>query len=76
MKTLAERLRWARQKRGLSCAAVDEIADLSCGHTASIEAGRREDPSAMTVSKLAHALDVSVAWLINGGKLPQMGKSA
>ncbi len=68
MTTIGERLRWAREKRGLSCAAVDEIADLSCGHTAAIESGRREDPSAATVSKLAYALQADLAWLINGGK--------
>ncbi len=73
MNTIAERVRWAREKRGLSCAALDEIADLSCGHAASIESGRRESPSAATVSKLAYALEVDIAWLINGGaRLPKM----
>jgi hypothetical protein len=36
MKTLAERVRWAREKRGYSCAGLDEIADLSCGHVARV----------------------------------------
>lgn len=72
MNTIGERVRWAREKRGLSCAALDETADLSCGHTASIESGRRETPSVVTVSKLARALDVDVAWLINGGVKPRM----
>jgi transcriptional regulator with XRE-family HTH domain len=68
MKTIADRVKWAREQRGISCAAVDEIANLSCGHTASIEAGRREDPSSSTASKLAYALAVDLAWLIDGGK--------
>ena len=72
MNTIGERLRWAREKRGLSCASLDEIADLSCGHTASIEGGRRETPIAVTVSKLASALNVDLTWLINGGKQPRM----
>jgi len=72
MNTIAERVRWAREKRGLSCAGLDEISDLSCGHTASIEAGRRETPSALTMSKLAGALKVDLAWLINGGARPKM----
>jgi len=67
MQKISERVRWAREKRGLSCAAVDEIANLSCGHTASIESGRREAPSAATMSKLAIALRVDLEWLINGG---------
>ncbi len=72
MKTLAERVRWAREKRELSCAEVDEIADLSCGHTASVESGRRESPSVTTARKIAYALDIDIAWLINGGKAPSI----
>jgi len=72
MMKIGERVRWARERRGLSCAAVDEIADLSCGHTASIESGRRESPSVVTISKLACALRVDLVWLINGGKQPRM----
>lgn len=75
MKTFAERLAWARDKRGLSRAALDEVADLSCGHSAKLERakpGKRDMPSAVTVSKLAHALGVSSEWLLNGGKRPEM----
>lgn len=70
MKTLAGRVKWAREKRKLSCAEVDELAGLSCGHTASVESGRRESPSVTTASKIAHALQIDIAWLINGGKAP------
>ncbi len=75
MKTLAERLAWARNKRGLSRAALDEIADLSCGHSAKLERakpGKRDMPSASTVSKLAKALGVNSEWLLNGGRRPDM----
>ena len=75
MKTFAERLAWARDKRGLSRAALDEMADLSCGHSAKLERakpGIREQPSAATVSKLARALGVEMDWLLNGGKRPEM----
>lgn len=70
MKTLGERVRWARERRKLTCAAVDEIADLSCGHTAMVESGKRASPSASTVSKIAYALDVDLSWLVLGGKAP------
>lgn len=76
MKTFPERLRWAREKRGLNCSELDEIADLTIGHSAKIERGEREDPSSQTASKLAYALGVDVAWLINGGKIPRLEKSA
>ncbi len=75
MKTLAERLAWARNKRGLSRAALDEVADLSCGHSAKLERakpGKRDMPSAVTVSKLARALGVDADWLVNGGRRPSM----
>lgn len=78
MKTLAERLAWARERRGLSRAALDEVADLSCGHSAKLERGRdgkREMPSATTVSKLARALGVDADWLVNGGKRPQIARA-
>lgn len=72
MQTIGERVRWAREKRKFSCAGVDEIAGLSCGHTAMIESGTRERPSATTMSKLAYALQVDLSWLINGGKQPRI----
>ncbi len=75
MKTFAERLTWTRNKRGLSRAALDEVADLSCGHSAKLERakpGKRDMPSATTVSKLARALGVDSEWLLNGGKRPEM----
>ncbi len=76
MKTLSERLKWAREKRKLSHAELDEIADLSCGHSAKIETGEREHPSSLTVSKLAYALQVDLSWLINGGKQPKLSARA
>lgn len=79
MKTLAERLAWARDKRGYSRAALDEVADLSCGHTAKLERakpGKRDMPSATTVSKLARALGVDSEWLLNGGPRPQIAKAS
>ena len=68
MKTVGERVRWARERRGLTQAEVDETADLSCGHTGSIERGRRESPSTVTLTRLARALKVDVAWLTFGGR--------
>ena len=75
MQTMSERLRWARVKRGLTCIALDAAAGLASGHTAMIESGRREDPSGSTCSKLAAALEVDVAWLLNGGARPQIAVS-
>lgn len=68
MKTLAERLTWARTKQGLMRNALDEKAGLSEGHVAAIERGDRENPSAATAGALATALGVDLEWLVNGGK--------
>ncbi len=72
MKTVGERVAWARKMRKLSSAQLDEVADLSSGHSGSIERGRRESPSGATLSKLARALRVDLGWLINGGKRPEI----
>lgn len=56
---------------GLSCAALDDVAGLSAGHSAKLERGRpgkRDMPAASTVAKLARALGVTVEWLMHGGK--------
>lgn len=74
MKTFAERLAWARTQRGYSRAGLDELANLSAGHTAKLERGGRDEPSATTVGKLAEALDVDMKWLAMGGaKRPSLG---
>lgn len=75
MKTVAERLRWAREKRGYSCAELDEISDLSCGHVAKIEREASGDPSMSTVTKIATALGVAPQWLMFGGTRPILTKA-
>jgi transcriptional regulator with XRE-family HTH domain len=71
MNTLPERLQWAREHAGLSARDLDKLADLTPGHTASVEVGRRASPSADTVRALARALGISTDWLIDGtGKRP------
>jgi len=68
MKTIAERVRWLRKKRGLTQAEVDKIAGLSFGHTGAIERGRRKSPNVETLRKIAKSLGVGVVWLIEGGR--------
>lgn len=75
MKTVAERVRWARGRRGYSCAGLDRIAGLSCGHSAKVERGDRDEPSAMTVAKLARALEIDPQWIMFGGTRPQIAKA-
>ena len=66
MKDLSERLRWVREKAGLSTKGLDAVAGLTKGHTSAIERRERLDPSMSTLRKLAAALGVSLDWLILG----------
>mgnify|MGYP003766576231 FL=1 len=66
MRTLGARLRWAREKSGISARRLDELAGLSPGHTSAIESERRLDPSTSTVAALARALGISLDWLVDG----------
>lgn len=74
MKTVGERVRWARERRGLTQAELDEVADLSSGHVGSVERGTRVVPSVTTLAKLSRALRVDIAWLINGGRPPRIAQ--
>lgn len=69
---MKERIKWAREKRGLSCQALDRKAGLSPGHTAYIESGARANPTGDTIVKIATALNVEIAWLMAGGPKPKL----
>lgn len=61
-----ERLREAREKKGLSARALSRAAGLSHSTVAMFESGAREHMTTETVDKLCRALDISVEWLIRG----------
>lgn len=56
----------AREKRGLTMKQLAEACEITHGGVAHLEAGRRDYPSAETLGKLAHALGVSIDWLVTG----------
>ena len=66
MQTFGDRLKEARQKRGLSTKQLAETCGITAGGLAHHEAGRRDYPNAETLGKLAAALDVSIDWLVTG----------
>lgn len=72
MKTVAERLAWARRIAGLSQRRLSSLAGLSTRHVCSLEGGElqghmRED----TAKALARVLGTSASWLAFGeGKRP------
>lgn len=75
---ICERLRAARELAGISCRTLDALAGITPGHTSAIEAGRRGNPESRTAIALAHALGLTIDWLLLGdGDAPtEMGVRA
>lgn len=65
MKTIAERLRAAREQAGLSQGQVALKLEMQRPTISEIEAGRRK-VTAEEAGIFAELYDVTVAWLING----------
>lgn len=66
-----ERLRWARLAAGISARELDRLAGLAEGHTALLEAGKKNGLEMRTATKLVRALGVTLDWLVMGeGDVP------
>lgn len=67
MRTLAERLAWARCASGLSARGLARAARLqSERHIGFLESGERDNPELKTLQAIAGALGVTVGWLADG----------
>jgi transcriptional regulator with XRE-family HTH domain len=64
MKTLAERLTWARTKKDMSQQQLADKAGVAQSTIGSLEAGTRL--SARKITSIANALDVNGRWLAEG----------
>ena len=64
LKTVAERLRWARLERGYSQGDLAKIACVTRDVIAQTEAGRTTMPR--QIKEIADALEVSAEWLAFG----------
>lgn len=65
MRTLAERLIWAREQKGLTQAALAKLSGVTQSTIGNLESGSRL--SARRIVDIATALDVDPVWLANGG---------
>lgn len=72
MRTLAERLSWARAQAGLSQRGLAKAAGIkSPRHIGFLESGQNDNPGLKTLRSLGKALGVTFGWLANGeGPLP------
>lgn len=68
--TLAQRLRAARRRRGLSREELAHAAGMSYGAVVQVESGRRTDNRVSTVVALADALEVPLDYLLGRGENP------
>src|SRR5688572_3233019 len=70
--TLPGRLKYARERAGLSVRLLGELADMDPGQVSRIETGERAvGIEAATLLRLAHALGVPFGWLgADEGTLP------
>ena len=63
---LAARVRWARERSGLSAEALSLKAGLAKSHVRLIERGTRRRIDIVTAQKIASALGIAWAWLLSG----------
>lgn len=61
LPSLAERVKWARHRQGLTQEELAEKAGVSRAMVGNIESGIRKMPR--EISKIAKALDTSAGWL-------------
>lgn len=66
MSTMRERLRIARETRGLSRHKLSLAAGLAQALAGAIERGDITDPGGSTIAALARVLGVSTDWLLTG----------
>ncbi|MBO9647382.1 MAG: helix-turn-helix transcriptional regulator [Variovorax sp.] len=64
VNTLADRISWARERRGLTQTALAKMAGVSQGTIGNLESGTRRSPRALV--SIAMVLGVSPLWLESG----------
>lgn len=68
------RLRVVRSQRRLSAREVGQRAGVTARHIWRLEAGKRPNVSAVTLARIAHALDVDMEYLVGLSDWPQPGR--
>jgi phage repressor protein C with HTH and peptisase S24 domain len=74
MRTLAERLTWAREQKKLTQEGLAKLSGVSQSTIGNLEAGIRL--TARKIIEIAAALDVDPMWLSNGTGMPRPGSAA
>lgn len=67
---VGERVRWARERLGISRNELDRVLDSGQGYTQKLEDGAIRRPGAHRMRAICDALGVSLDWLIGTGDPP------
>ncbi|MBN1136271.1 MAG: helix-turn-helix transcriptional regulator [Anaerolineae bacterium] len=68
------RLRAMRKERGLSVHEVEQTAGVTARHIWRLEAGKRPNVAAVTLARIAQAVEVDVNYLLGLTDSPQPGE--
>jgi transcriptional regulator with XRE-family HTH domain len=68
------RLRAVRKKKGLSAHDVERKARVTARHIWRLEAGKRPNVAAVTLARIALAVDVDINYLLGLTDVPQLGE--
>ena len=68
------RLRAMRKERGLSADDVERMAKVTARHIWRLEAGKRPNVAAVTLARIALAVDVDIDYLLGLTDIPQLGE--
>lgn len=74
MDTLAKRLTWARERKGLTQGALAKLSGVSQSTIGNLEAGLRQ--TARKIVDIASAVEVDPIWLANGKGAPEANPPA
>jgi transcriptional regulator with XRE-family HTH domain len=66
------RLRAMRKERGLSARNVERMAKVTARHIWRLEAGKRPNVAAVTLARIALALDVDIDYLLGLTDVPRL----
>lgn len=69
LKTLGERLKYAREKAKLSQTSLAKLATCSRQYVVGIEHGRHKEIGSELIIRLADTLSVPIRWLVTGDPL-------
>lgn len=70
LRTLPQRLKYARGLSGFSGRRLGELAGVSAGYIIGVERGRWKDPGTDALQRIAGVLGVTFDWLLKGGDPP------